>query len=246
MHVYTFLARSHGRQQKERAMRRRRLKRLWERLHELQRQKLTRDELLLKLGAAKAEAGNAYRFVEIRVPTAPEAHPAETSSFTFSLRKDKLRAAHRHEGHYLLCSNLSAEDPTVVWENYIQLTEIEAVFRDLKSDLALRPIFHQTEARIEAHIFVAFLAYCLYVTLQQRVRALAPGLTRRAVIEKMSALPMVDVCLPTTDGRLLLLPRYTQPEQDQQLLLQRLRLVLPPQPVPTQIESDLAPGGASV
>ena len=242
------LARSQGRQQKERAMRRRRLKRLWERLHELQRQKLMRDELLLKLGAAKAAAGNAYRLVEIRVPTAPEAHPAETCSFTFALRKDKLRAARRHEGHYLLRSNLSAEDPTVLWENYIQLTEIEAVFRSLKSDLALRPIFHQTDARIEAHIFVAFLAYGLYVTLQQRVRALAPGLTSRAVIEKVSAIQMVDVCLPTTDGRLLILPRYTQPEEDQQLLLQRLRLVLPPQPLPriSQIESDLAPGGVSV
>lgn len=244
------LARSQGRQHKERAMRRRRLKRLWERLHELQRQKLTRDELLLKLGAAKADAGNAYRLVEVRVPTAKAANQAETFAFafTFSLRKDKLRAARRHEGHYLLRSNLSAEDPAVLWERYIQLTEIEAVFRSLKSDLVLRPIFHQTDARIEAHIFVAFLAYCLYVTLQQRLRALAPGLTSRAVIEKMSAIQMVDVCLPTTDGRLLTLPRYTQPEPDHHLLLQRLHLVLPPQPLPriSQIESDLAPGSASM
>jgi hypothetical protein len=77
---------------------------------------------------------------------------------------------------------------------------------------------------------------------------LAPGLTSRAVIEKVSAIQMVDVCLPTTDGRLLILPRYTQPEEDQQLLLRRLRLVLPPQPLPriSQIESDLAPGGVSV
>ena len=238
------LARSQGRQQKERAMRRRRLKRLWQRLHELQRQKLTRDELLLKLGAAKADAGHAYRLVEIRVPTAQEAHPAETFPFTFALRKDKLRAARRHEGHYLLRSNLSSEQPAVLWQHYIQLTEIEAVFRNLKSDLALRPIFHQTDARIEAHIFVSFLAYCLYVTLQQRVRTLAPGLTSRAVIEKMSAIQMVDVCLPTTDGRLLILPRYTLPEPDQQLLLQRLHLLLPPQPPPriSQLESDLASG----
>src|SRR5271169_379228 len=242
------LARSQGRQQKERAMRRRRLKRLWQRLQELQRQKLTRDELLLKLGAAKADAGTAYRLVEIRVPTVEEANQAATCAFTFSLHKDKLRAARRHEGHYLLRSNLTAQDPAVLWERYIQLTEIEAVFRNLKSDLALRPIFHQTDNRIEAHIFVAFLAYCLYVTLQQRVRALAPGLTSRAVIEKVSAIQMVDVCLPTTDGRLLILPRYTQPEEDQQLLLQRLRLILPPQPLPriSQIDPNLAPGGASV
>ena len=224
------LARSQGRRQKERAMRQRRLKRLWERLHELQRQKLKRDELLLKLGAAKADAGNVYRLVDVHVPKARETVSAET--FTFSLRKEKLRAAIRNEGHYLLRSNLSDEDPAVLWQRYIQLTEIEAVFRDLKSDLALRPVFHQKDERIEAHIFVAFLAYCLYVTLQQRLRALAPGLTSRAVIEKMSAIQMVDVHLPTTDGRLLVLPRYTIPEKDHQLLLQRLHLELPPQPPP--------------
>lgn len=233
------LARSQGRQQKERAMRRRRLKQLWQRLHELQRQKLTRDELLLKLGAAKAAAGKAYRLVEVHVPPAKSVPEEESIAFTFSLRKDKLRAARKQEGHYLLRSNLSAEDPTLLWERYIQLTEIEAVFRNLKTDLVLRPIFHQTDARIEAHIFVAFLAYCLYVTLQQRTRALAPGLTSRAVLEKISAIQMVDVCLPTTDGRLLILPRYTQPVADQLLLLQRLRLVLPPQPPPRILQPML-------
>ena len=204
------LARSQGRRQKERAMRRRRLKRLWARLHELQRQRLTRDELLLKLGAAKSEAGNNYRLVEVRVPKAHETVSAAT--FTFSLHKEKLRTAMRREGHYLLRSNLCGEDPAILWQRYIQLTEIEAAFRNLKSDLAIRPVYHQKDSRIEAHIFVAFLAYCLYVTMQQRLRALAPGLTSRAVIEKMSSIQMVDVYLPTTDGRLLILPRYTQPE----------------------------------
>ena len=224
------LARSQGRKQKERAMRRRRLKRLWERLHELRRQKLTRDELLLKLGAAKRDAGSVYRLVDVQVPKATEM--ARTDMFTFSLRKEKLRALIRAEGNYLLRSNLSGEEPAVLWQRYIQLTEIEAVFRNLKSDLGIRPIHHQKDSRIEAHIFVAFLAYCLYVTLQQRLRALAPGLTSRAVIEKMSAIQMVDVYLPTTDGRLLILPRYTIPEKDHQLLLQRLHLILPPQPPP--------------
>lgn len=230
------LARSQGRRQKERAMRRRRLKRLWARLHELQRQRLTRDELLLKLGAAKSEAGNNYRLVEVRVPKAHETVSAAT--FTFSLRKEKLRTAMRREGHYLLRSNLCGEDPAILWQRYIQLTEIEAAFRNLKSDLAIRPVYHQKDSRIEAHIFVAFLAYCLYVTMQQRLRALAPGLTSRAVIEKMSSIQMVDVYLPTTDGRLLILPRYTQPENDHQLLLQRLHLVLPPQPPPRIYQQD--------
>ena len=230
------LARSQGRRKKERGMRRRRLKQLWKRLHELQRQKLTRDELLLKLGAAKAEAGKAYRLVEIQVPKVGEPVSAET--FTFSLRKEKLRAAIRTEGDYLLRSNLSDEDPGVLWQRYIQLTEIESAFRNLKSDLAVRPIYHQKDPRIEAHIFVAFLAYCLYVTLQQRLRALAPGLTARAVIEKMAAIQMIDVHLPTTDGRILVLSRYTQPEPDHELLLQRLHLTLPPQPPPKISQAD--------
>lgn len=224
------LALSQGRRQKERAMRRRRRKQLWKRRHELQRQKLSRDEWLWKLGAAKAEAGNAYRLVGIRVPPAEETVSTET--FPFSLRKEKLRAALRGEGRYLLRSNLSGEDPALLWQRYMQRTEIEAAFRNLQSDLAIGPIHHQKDSRIEAHIFVAFLAYCLYLTLQQRLRALAPGLTSRAVIEKMSALQMVDVHLPTTDGRFLILPRYTQPEKDHQLLLQQLHLVLPAQPPP--------------
>jgi hypothetical protein len=240
------LARSQGRRQKESAMRRRRLKQLWKRLHELQQQTLSRDELLLKLGAAKVAAGNVYRLLDVLVPAADK--PVNPETFTFSLRKEKLRAAIRHEGQYLLRSNLVSEDPALLWQRYIQLTEIEAAFRNLKSDLALRPIHHQKDERIEAHIFVAFLSYCLYVTLQQRSRVLAPGLTARAVIEKMSAIQMVDVCLPTTDGRLLVLPRYTQPENDQQLLLQRLHLALPPQPVPriSQTKPEPTPGGASM
>jgi hypothetical protein len=225
------LALSQGRRQKERAMRRRRLKQLWKRLHELQRQKLSRDDLLLKLGAAKAEAGHAWRLVSVCVP--PAAETADVSPFTFSLRKDKLRAAIRSEGRYLLRSNdLSGADPAILWQRYIQLTEIEEAFRNLKGDLSIRPIHHRTDSRIEAHIFVAFLAYCLHVTLRQRLRALAPGLTSRAVIEKLSAIQMVDVVLPTTDGRVLVLPRYTQPEKDHQLLLQQLHLVLPAQPPP--------------
>jgi len=231
------LARSTGRKEKERAIRQRRLKRLWQRLGELQGQDLTRDNLLLKLGAAKTEAGRVYGLVEVRVPK-PE-QPVNTETFTFRLRKDKLRQAFRREGHYLLRSNLSAEDPGVLWQHYVQLTEIEAVFRALKSDLAIRPIYHQKDSRIEAHIFVSFLAYCLYITLGQRLRVLAPGLTPRAVLEKMSAIQMVDVQVPTTDGRLLILSRYTQPEKDHQMLLHELHLQLPAQPLPRIVQSEL-------
>ena len=224
------LAKSSARMHKERAMRQRKLKRLWRRLHELQRQKLTRDQLLIKLGAAKKDAGKAYALVDIGLPKDDE--DLKANGFRFFLRKDKLRQTRRREGRYLLRSNLTQSDPATLWEYYIQLTEIEQAFKELKSDLAIRPIYHQTDQRIEAHIFVAFVAYCLQVTLKQRARPLAPGLTPRAVLEKFAAVQMVDVHLPTTDGRHLVLPRYTQPEKDLQLLLNQLKLVLPAQLAP--------------
>jgi transposase len=224
------LAKSEGRLHKERAMRRRKLKRLWKRLHELQQQKLTRDHLLVKLGAAKKEAGRAYFLVELRLPRDDE--DLKANGFRFKLHKDKLRKVRRREGHYLLRSNLTQSDPARLWQYYIQLTEIEQAFKELKGDLAIRPIYHQLDERIEAHIFVAFVAYCLQVTLKQRVRALAPGLTPRAVLDKFAAVHRVDVHLPTTDGRYLVLPRYTQPAKDLQLLLKQLQLKLPTQPSP--------------
>ncbi len=146
--------------------------------------------------------------------------------------QDKLKKAELRDGHYLLRSNLVGEDPAVLWERYVQLTQIEATFKALKSELGIRPIYHQLEHRMEAHILVAFLAYCLTVTLKQRLQALAPGLTPRAVLEKLATIQMLDVCFPTTDGRWLVMPRYTQPEPEQQLLLHRLKLSLPPQPPP--------------
>ena len=224
------LAKSAGRMDKERAMRRRRLKRFWKRLHQLQQQKLTRDQLLIKLGAAKKEAGRAYYLVDIQLPEKDQDVTAQT--FKFSLRKKKLRHLRRREGRYLLRSNLSTKDPALLWQYYLQLIEIEQAFKELKSDLSIRPIYHQKDSRIEAHIFVAFIAYCLQVTLKQRLRSLAPGLTPRAVLENFAAIQMVDVHLPTTDGRHLVLPRYTQPNKDQQLLLSQLKLQLPEQPPP--------------
>ena len=155
-----------------------------------------------------------------------------SKTFTFALCKDQLRIVRRREGRYRLRSNLTGEDPATLWQYYIQLTEIEQAFKELKSDLCIRPIHHQKDERIEAHIFVAFVAYCLQVTLKQRLRVVAPGLTPRAALEKFGVMQMVDVHLPTTDGRHLVLPRYTQPEKDQLLLLQQLKLQLPEQPPP--------------
>jgi hypothetical protein len=242
--IYIF-AESRDRVAKERAMRRQRLKKLWRRLGALRQQKLSRDQLLLKVGAAKKEAGHVYALVDIRLPGNDA--PLSPVTFGYTLHKDKLRATRRREGRYLLRTNLGNADPAQLWRLYIQLTEVEQAFKELKGDLAIRPIYHQRDHRIEAHIFVAFVAYCLAVTLKQRLRALAPGLTPRAVLEKFSAIQMVDVHLPTTDGRHLILPRYTQPDRDQLLLLQRLKLTLPPQPPPritTTAENPNLPAAA--
>jgi len=230
------LVNSAARVDKERAMRRRRLKKLWARLKELRAMKdLSRDELLKKLGVAQSAAGRVASLVEVNVP--PEGQPVTPQTFTFTLRKKKFQVQRRREGLYLLRSNLPAADPAQLWAMYLLLVEIEAAFRILKTDLRLRPIHHQLERRIEAHIFVAFLAYCLHVTLRGKLRPLAPGLTPRAVLDKLACIQMLDVYFPTTDGRKLRFRRYTKPEKDQALLLAQLKLELPPQP-PPEITAD--------
>jgi hypothetical protein len=211
-------------------MRRRQLKALWKRLGQLQQMKLKARELLLELGEAKGRYRAAWRLIDIQLP---EPKTEGIASFSFALNRQKLRQVRRREGSYLLRTNLCGRDPAQLWQFYIQLVEIEAAFKNLKDDLALRPIFHQLEHRIEAHIFVAFMAYCLHVTLRARLRPLAPGLTPRAVLDKFAAIQMLDVHFPTTDGRTLILSRYTHPEPDHKLLLEQLNLTLPAQPPPS-------------
>ena len=222
--LYVF-AQSHDRVSKERAMRRRQLKWLWKRLQKIASMEVTREELLMKLGAARSKAPAAWRLIDIETDK-------QRPSFTFALNRNKLRKIRRREGRYLLRTNLTDNDPAQLWQYYIQLVTVEEAFRNLKGDLAIRPVFHKIERRIEAHIFVAFLAYCMQVTLTRRLHALAPGLTARSALEKFAAVQMIDVHLPTTDGREILLTRYTHPEPELQLLIDRLKLRLPPQPPP--------------
>jgi transposase len=219
------LAQSHARIHKERAMRRRKLKWLWARLKQISVMDLTREELLMKLGAARSKARAAWRLIDVEV--APD-----DATFSFALNRDKLRQTRRREGRYLLRTNLCAQEPAHLWQFYIQLVEVEAAFKNLKDDLQLRPIYHQLEHRIEAHIFVAFLAYCLHVTLRAQLKPLAPGLTPRAVLDKLAAIQMLDVHFPTTDGRTLILSRYTELNTEQKLLVKQLKLDLPSQPPP--------------
>jgi len=222
--LYVF-AQSADRVAKERAMRRRQLKWLWKRLRQIAAMDVSRQELLMKLGAARSKAPTAWRLVDIEIDK-------QTTAFAFALNRKKLRAIRRREGRYLLRTNLTDNDPALLWQYYIQLVAVEEAFKNLKGDLAIRPIFHQDEGRIEAHIFVAFLAYAMQITLTRRLHALAPGLTARSALEKFAAVQMIDVHLPTTDGREILLSRYTHPEPELQLLIRRLKLNLPPQPSP--------------
>src|SRR6202048_281621 len=216
-------------------MRRRRLRKLWNRLCELQKMKLNTKALLIKIGEAKKEAGRAFGLIDLKLPNpgrSKKRKPKTKLNFSFRVNRAKFRETYRREGQYLLRGYLAQQVPAKLWEYYNQLTEIEEAFKNLKGDLGIRPIFHQLSHRIEAHIFIAFMTYCLHVTLRRRLRDLAPGLTPRAVLEKFSAMQMIDVHLPTTDGRTIILSRYTQPEADLQLLLKQLKLELPDQPPP--------------
>jgi len=229
------LVNSQARVSKERAIRRRKLKKLWGRLKELKEQRPSYEALLMKLGAAKEAAGRVWSVVEVTLPQAPPTQKGRQQripDFEFALKKKKLREVFKREGRYLLRTNLKESNPAEVWEFYLQLVEVEEAFKNLKGDLAIRPIFHQLEQRIEAHIFVCFLAYCVQVTLRHQLKSKAPGLTVRQVLEKFGRMQLNDVHFPTTDGRELIFVRYTQPEKDQQLLLSQMNWELPAQSPP--------------
>ena len=230
--LYVF-AQSADRVSKERAMRRRQLKWLWARLKKLAEMDISREERLMKLGAARSKAPSAWRLVKTDVD--------KTGALAYALDRDKLRKVRRREGRYLLRTNLTGDDPATLWQYYIQLVAVEEAFRNLKGDLAIRPVFHRDEKRIEAHIFIAFLAYCLQITLTRRLHSLAPGLTARSALAKFAAVQMIDVHLPTTDGREIILTRTTEPEPELRLLIDRMKLQLPAQPPPKIAAAAPAP-----
>ena len=235
------LAQSDDRIAKERSMRRRRLRKYLKALGDLttRKRQLKRDELHQALGAAKKEAGRDARHVKVQVTLHGEGKN-QSATLTHQLDRHSLRLARRREGRYLLRANIPDTDPVQIWEYYLQLTEIEQAFKELKGDLSIRPVHHQLEERIKAHIFISFLSYCLQVTLKARLKRCASGLTPRAVIEKFAALQMLDVHFPTTDGREIVLTRYTQPEKDLQILFHQLRLTLPEQ-APPKIQAPAQP-----
>jgi transposase len=231
------LAHSDARQQKEKAMRRRRFKTYGRGLHALrrrcragQRNRISRDTLLGRLAVLKKEAGRMAAAVTIHVPD--EGRRPTPQNFHYQLDPQVYREALDRDGSYILRSNVTPADAAIMWSMYMQLVWIESAFKSMKSDLAIRPIWHQVQPRVEAHIFVAFMGYCLVAALRKHLEPSAPGLSPKAVLEQLAAIQMVDVCLPTSDGRWLIMPRYTEPEPEQLMLLETLKLALPAQPPP--------------
>lgn len=231
------LAHSDARQMKEKAMRRRRFKAYARGLHALRRRcrenhspRLGRDMLLGRLAVLKKEAGRMASALIVHVPD--EGRRPTVKNFRYDLDHDAYQKALDRDGSYILRSNAIHDDAAAMWSMYMQLVHIESAFKSMKSDLAIRPIWHQIQPRVEAHIFVAFMGYCLMAALRKHLEPLAPGLSPKAVLEQLASIRMVDVHLPTSDGRRLIMPRHTEPEPEQAMLLEKLNLTLPPQPPP--------------
>jgi len=202
------------------------------------RRELTRDELLKRLAVAESKAGRAWKMISITIPK--EGEKVSPESFRWHLDWDRIDEARANdEGTYLLRTNLPECDPKTLWKRYMIQGEIEYAFRELKNDLGLRPVYHQLDDRIEAHIFTSFMALCLFQTLRAIAHEHAPGLTPRQIVEKFKTIKMVDVVMPTTDHRIVTLPRYIEPKNDVAILLDRLGLALPHQP-PPKITSEVA------
>jgi len=231
------LAQSDARQLKEKAMRRRRFKAYARGLHALrrrcregQRAHISRDTLISRLAVLKKDAGRMSAALIIHMPD--EGQKPTVKNFHYELNKDAYKKALDRDGSYILRSNAINEDAATMWSMYMQLVNIEAAFKSMKSDLAIRPIRHYVQPRVEAHIFVAFMGYCLLTTLRKYLEPIAPGLSPKAVLEQLASIQMLEVCFPTSDGRWLIMPRHTEPESEQKMLLEKLALSLPPQPPP--------------
>jgi hypothetical protein len=222
------LARSRARAQKESAMRSRVVRGLMRdliRLRRLLRHGRLKDpaKALLHLGRLKERYRQAWRYVKISI---------QDLCLSWRWDRDALWLAASRDGAYLLRTNLEGSDPVRLWSQYIQLTEVEAVFRALKSDLAIRPIWHFTPKRVEAHVMVAFLGYCLWVCLKHKLKASAPSLTPWQLLDQFARIQMVEVWFKLRAGGCICLERVTQPEAAQAALIHQLDWPLPQQPPP--------------
>ena len=223
------LSRSRERAERERSIRLRALHGLRKDLTELSKSVRTgrlrkRDLILLRLGRLKERWPNAWPYLKKVELTDAE--------LIWRWDRKKLRSAWLQQGAYLLRTNLTEEAPELIWRQYLQLTEVESVFRTLKSALNLRPIWHRLQSRVEAHLLVAFLGYCLWICLKQKLKATAGSLTPAQVLHQLKQILLVEVWFDLRQGGKICLPRITQPENQQQLLLHHLGWSLPEQPPP--------------
>lgn len=227
------LACSKSRMMKERAMRKRKLRKYLDGLAKLKKNYRNWQRFTKRLGVLEHEAGSCRNCVDLKLP----AEGKRVTNFDFSLNHEKYRQMIYRDGMYFLRTNQTGKEAVELWQQYMLQCNVEQAFKELKSDLGVRPVYHHKEERVEAHIFVAFLSYCLQATLRQKLRNSASGLTSQAVLETLSRIQMLDVSIPTQDGRTLQMQRYTEPELEHKLILEKLNLTLPPQS-PPKIYSD--------
>lgn len=227
------IARSVKRRAKEQAIRRLRIRKLYDSLKQMAASvktgHLRQYEVLMKrIGRLEERYVQVFGFVEISHGRKGE----DIAYFSVKLKRADLKQAYRRDGVYLLRTNLSEEDPSKLWEQYIQLTEVEAAFRTLKSEVQLRPIYHWVEPRVEAHVMLAFMAYAMWICLKWILKPVATGLTPRQMIELFRNIQLVEVWFDTVDDRRICLPRITIPNPEHQAVLEQIKWKLPEQPPP--------------
>jgi transposase len=222
------LARSQSRAQKEQAIRARVIRGLMRDLVRLRRAirlgQLVEDaKVQHKLGRLHERYPSAWGYARVRW---------DGQRLGWRWDREALRAAALRDGAYLLRTNVPVVDAAKLWRQYIQLTEVESAFRVLKGEVVIRPIWHWVAPRVEAHVMIAFLGYALWVALRQKLKAAAPSLTPWQVLDQLGRIQLIDVWFKTRAGGAICLPRITQPETAQQVLLHQLGWQLPEQPPP--------------
>jgi transposase len=235
------LCRTAGRKEKEKAIRSRFSNRMEAALQELDKAIVTgrlkdRNKMERRLGKIQARHPQVNDLYDLDLRDT-----AEGVRLFWQMKEDRRNWREAREGAYLLRTNLTAETAEELWSKYMQLTEAEASFRALKSELSVRPLFHQLEPRVKAHILVAFLGYALWVTLKHLLKRRPPvepkqsasgvdnaqSMTPMRAIALLSTLQSADIVLPTTDGREIRLRRITEPTAEQKSLLRQLGITLP-------------------
>jgi transposase len=224
------LALSKTRMMKERAIRKRKLRNYLDGLAKLQKNYRDRDRFMKKLGVLQHQAGTCRYCVDLKLPA--EGKRVTKKNFSFTFNHQKYRAMIYRDGTYFLRTNQTGKEAVELWQQYMLQCNVEQAFKELKSDIGIRPVYHHKEERVDAHIFIAFLSYCLQATLRQKLRNSASGLTSQAVLETLSRIQILDVTFEIQDNRILVMQRYTEPELEHKLILSHLKMELPLQKPP--------------